>query len=128
MANNFETCRHILPHLGRILTQIAKRPSAAGALRLGLIHVIFARQVFGQWCAARNCARCQFDWWCHFRLADLQLFKLNSSWSIIASSRSELRPNCLRSSLAIIIFTLNLCPLGPLKIIWLKVCKLGQQD
>jgi hypothetical protein len=45
------------------------------ALRLGLVNVGFARQVFGQWFTARNCARCRFDWRCHFGLVDLQLFK-----------------------------------------------------
>lgn len=46
MANDFETCRNVLQHFGHILTQMAKRPTAVSALRLGLMDMDFARQVF----------------------------------------------------------------------------------
>ncbi len=113
MADHSETCRNVLQHFGRILTQIAKLPTAARALRLGLMHVSFSRQVFGQWFAARNCARCRFDWRCHFGLADLQLFKaqlklIDHRVQLLAAA-TELRTTQLGDHH---FQALNLCPLG----------------
>lgn len=75
MANDFETCRNILQHFGHILTQMTKLPTAASALRLGLMHMDFAWKVIGQRLSPRDGARWRFGWRRQLSLTDLQLFK-----------------------------------------------------
>nr|EPB97586.1 hypothetical protein L321_02211 [Pseudomonas plecoglossicida NB2011] len=46
MADHFKACRDVLQHLRHILTQLTQLPTATRALRLGLVDVNFAWQMF----------------------------------------------------------------------------------
>ncbi|MNC58550.1 hypothetical protein D3C75_1082860 [compost metagenome] len=54
---------------------MTKRPTTTGALRLGLMDMDFAGEMFRQWFTAGNGTRCWLSDWHHFGLADHQLFK-----------------------------------------------------
>ncbi len=107
MQDHFKTRRDVLQHLRHILTQLAQIPTAARTLRLGLMRLYFARQMFRQRLAPRDDARRRggdsvggvSSVWMTCNSS-----RFNWSWSIIASNCSELRPNCIRRSLAIIMF------------------------
>lgn len=68
MENHLKSRGDVLQHLRHIHPQIAKLPAAPLALRLRLVDMVFAWQVFMQRLALRDDARCRFDWRCQFSL------------------------------------------------------------